>query len=208
MMMRILCATAVAAVLLVGPAMAGETDATPQAVVGKPAPDFSLPDGTGKMHKLSDYRGKIVVLEWTNQKCPYVQHHHKVRTMQKLAEKYADKGVVWLAIDSSYFADAEADRSYRAKMGIEYPYLYDPTGRVGRLYGAKTTPHMFVIDRDGTLVYDGAIDDDFRNPTINYVEAALEAILNGSKVVHEKTKPYGCSVKYAGAGEKPGRRAG
>jgi peroxiredoxin len=182
--------------------LAGEKGDQEHAVVGQAAPDFTLTDLNGTKHRLSDYKGKVVVLEWTNNQCPFVMRHQgKLKTMQKAYARYKDKGVVWLAVNSSHFCDAQSDniRKWAKEQGIEYPILLDAPGKVGRLYGAKTTPHMFVIDRQGLLAYAGAIDDDPRgqkNDKRNYVEEAVNALLNGSTVAVGTTKPYGCSVKY------------
>ena len=172
------------------------------AEMGKPAPDFTLKDLEGKEHKLSDFKGKIVVLEWTNHQCPFVQRHQaKEKTMQKAWAMFKDKPVVWLAVNSSHFsADKVGEIKTWAKDNkIDYPILLDPKGEVGHTYGAKTTPHMFVIDKNGVLAYAGAIDDDAggsKKTRQNYVEQAVTASLNGSTVAVTKTKPYGCSVKY------------
>jgi peroxiredoxin len=118
--------------------------------------------------------------------------------MQNTLKKYADRGVVWLAIDSTSSLDAESNRVYTARKGLAYPILNDPTGRVGHKYDAKTTPHMFVIDKAGTLVYTGAIDGEQDGKADqNYVADALDAVLSGSTVARSKTKPYGCGIKYA-----------
>ncbi len=184
-------------------------DAAPKEVraeIGKAAPDFALKDLDGKEHRLSDLKGKIVVLEWTNYQCPYVQFHHgEAHTMQNLAAEYEKKGVAWLAVDSSHFCreKKEETRASAEKSQYTLPILLDPDGRVGRIYQAKTTPHMFVIDREGTLVYSGAIDSDSnvnarRDPkqVTNYVAAALAALTEGRAIETTETKPYGCSVKY------------
>ena len=164
------------------------------------APDFELSDLNGESHKLSDYRGKVVVLEWTSPKCPVVQGHYAdgKQTMIDLQARYGEKDVVWMAIDSSHFATAKDGAAWAKAKGIEYPILLDPSGEVGRMYEAKTTPHMFVIGPEGEILYDGAIDD--RKPAaeggVNYVDAALSAVLAGESVQTARTKPYGCSVKY------------
>jgi len=182
-------------------AIAGDKDAGSSAHVGEKAPDFQLRDTAGKTHRLSDLSGKIVVLEWTNHKCPYVQAHHKNKTTAKLAEKYKGRDVVWLAIDSSHYADAKVNAEHARTMGINYPILHDADGKVGKAFGARTTPHMFVIDRQGTLAYAGAIDNAPMGKTAdtprNYVTEALDALVDGSQVAISTTKPYGCSVKYA-----------
>ncbi len=196
-----LATAALGLVALIDTASAGEKDKSAQAEVGKPAPEFALKDVDGKVRKLSEYKGSVVVLEWINQKCPFSDVKHQDKTMQRIADKYKDRDVVWLAIDSSHYADPKANKEYAGKVGIAYPILHDQDGKVGKAYGARTTPHMFVIDKAGALVYAGAIDN---NPPgkneaspRNYVEDAVEAVLKGSTVAVGTTKPYGCSVKYA-----------
>jgi peroxiredoxin len=183
-------------------AMAEDGGDPRQAVIGQAAPDFLLKDLSGKEHRLSDYKGKIVVLEWTNHQCPFVMRHQgTLKTMQSTYAKHKDKGVVWLAVNSSHFCEKEAGniRKWAKEQGIDFPILLDASGEVGRRYGAKTTPDMFVIDRQGLLAYSGAIDDDPRgrkNSRRNYVDETLGALLNGSTVAMARTQPYGCSVKY------------
>jgi peroxiredoxin len=187
-------------------ALATSAYATPK--VGKPAPDFSLPDLSGKQHELSDYKGKYVVLEWVNFGCPFVQKHYGSENMQKLQKEFADKGVVWLSICSSAPGKQGNESPEAAKKGISEfgweasAYLQDEDGKVGKLYNAKTTPEMFVVDPEGTLIYAGAIDD---KPTPdpstvkgsnNFVKAALTEATAGKDVSVPLTKPYGCSVKY------------
>jgi peroxiredoxin len=164
----------------------------PKAKIGESAPDFALKDSYGKEFKLSDFKDKIVVLEWINQKCPVSHGHHDKQTMQKTYKKTADK-VVWLAIDTGKTNSPENNRVYAAKMGLAYPVLHDTDGKVGRLYGAKSTPHMFVINKGGKLAYDGAIDD---KGETNYVADAIEALIAGKNVPKSKTEPYGCGVHY------------
>jgi peroxiredoxin len=171
-------------------------------VVGEKAPDFELTDNHGKTHRLSDYEGRIVVLEWTNPECPFVQRHYSKgnTTMLDLQEDVAEHDVVWLAIDSSHFVTTESTAKWAEAKKIGYPILLDTTGEVGHAYGAKTTPHMFVIGPEGGLLYNGAIDSDPRGgaeESINYVAAALHEAMGGHAVSHASTKPYGCSVKYA-----------
>jgi peroxiredoxin len=184
----------VAILALVVPAVAGDGVA-----VGAAAPDFALPDTTGKHVSLSDFKGTVVVLEWLNPDCPYVKRHYKAGTMKTLAEKYAAEGVVWLTINSTNYMDAAANAKFKAANDLPYTILVDQSGKVGHLYGAKTTPHMYIIDGSGKLVYMGAIDDDPHGssdePT-NYVSAALDEVLAGQAVSAPETKPYGCSVKY------------
>jgi peroxiredoxin len=171
------------------------------AEVGQPAPDFTLKDAGGQTHHLADYRGRIVVLEWTNPQCPFVQRHYsaKYHTMIDLQARVAKEDVVWLAVDSSKFVTEASAAAWAKKEKIPYPILLDAAGTVGRAYGAKTTPHMFVISKKGILLYEGAIDDSPRGDTdaTNYVAAALDEVLAGKPVTHASTKPYGCSVKYA-----------
>lgn len=179
-----------------------------KAEVGEKAPDFTLKDVDGKEHKLSEYAGKVVVLEWTNHTCPFVVRHQKTNhTMQHTFAKFADKDVVWLAVDSTnkdfqggYDIDGIKKWIASEDVQLPYPVLRDEDGAVGHLYGAKTTPHMFVIDKKGVLVYSGAIDDDpadDKDSDNNYVASAVTAALNGSPVETSSTKPYGCGIKYA-----------
>jgi peroxiredoxin len=167
--------------------------------VGAAAPNFTLEDTAGAQVSLSDFAGRVVVLEWVNPDCPFVQRHYKAGTMKSLATKYGAQDVVWLTINSTNYMDAEASAAFKAANDLPYPILVDQSGEVGHLYGAATTPHMFVIDGSGTVVYIGAIDDDPRGssdaPT-NYVAAALDEVLAGEAVSTPETKPYGCSVKY------------
>ena len=166
--------------------------------VGSAAPDFSLPDEDGKVHKLSDYRGKLVVLEWTNPDCPYVKRHYRADTMEKLSREF-DSEVVWLAVNSTKTNSPEETRAWKDEQGFEYATLQDPAGDVGHLYGARTTPNMYVIDSEGQLRYSGAIDDDPRGHSekpSNHVSGAIHAVLQGSAPDPSETPPYGCSVKY------------
>ena len=177
--------------------------------VGKAAPNFSLPDTNGKTHSLADLKGKYVVLEWYQPDCPFVRKHYRSGNMQALQKEYTAKGVTWLSIDSS--APGEEGNYPASKLNeisaqdsaARTALLLDPSGEVGRLYGAKTTPDMYVIDPSGILVYKGAIDDkrstdlaDVKTAT-NYVKVALEAVMAGKTVATTATQPYGCSVKYA-----------
>lgn len=176
--------------------------------VGKPAPDFKAKDINGKTIHLSDYKGKIVVLESYNQDCPYCHNQYKTGAMQALQRGLAAKGVVWLLVDSvnpknfSYRTPEQA-RSEMAKENMDITaWIDDSSGRLGHLYNMKTTPDMYVINKDGILVYHGAIDnqpDPVHDPTKaqNYVSQAVGALLAGKTVAVAETKPYGCSVKYA-----------
>jgi peroxiredoxin len=177
-------------------------EAPKQATVGEPAPGFTLTDAQGDKHSLADYKGEMVVLEWTSPECPYVQRHYKAGTSSTVLEKLggADK-VNWLAVDSSHFNTPKKSKAFKKKYGFDFPVLQDKDGSVGKKYGAKTTPHMYIIDKEGVLRYNGAIDDDPKgrkdSPT-NYVKQAVEALKSGEKVEPSSTKPYGCSVKYKG----------
>ena len=177
------------------------------AEIGKAAPTFSLKDTEGNTHDLAKLTadGKIVVLEWFSPDCPFIKkHYEKSTTMNDLAAKYADKNVVWLSIDSSHYVTAEKTAKVVEKWNIKHPVLLDASGEVGRTYEAKTTPHMYVIDSEGTLVYAGAIDNskntkapDTSDPDyVNYVDQALTELLAGNDVSVTETKSYGCSVKY------------
>lgn len=199
-----------AAVMIVSLAfMATPTlDAHAAAVVGKAAPAFSLTDLDGKTVRLSDFKDKFVVLEWVNFDCPFVRKHYGSENMQKLQKAYTGKDVVWITICSSapgkqgHLTADEAKEITAEKGASPTRFLLDPKGVAGRAYGAKTTPHMYVIDPKGKLLYNGAIDDKPSTkvadvPTSkNYVVAALDAALAGKPVETTTTKPYGCSVKY------------
>lgn len=170
---------------------------------GRRAPAFTLQSFDGKTVSLSDYRGKTVVLEWFNFECPFVQYHYnKTKTMIDLAAKYKDKNVVWLAVNSTSHTTPQANREFAEKHKLAYPILDDRSGQVGHAYGAKTTPHMFVIDPRGNIVYDGAIDNSPLGKTAgqqepaNYIENVLAALTSGRDIGISNTKPYGCSVKY------------
>ncbi len=173
------------------------------AVVGEPAPDFELKDASGKTHKLSDYKGKIVVLEWTNPGCPYVvRHKGEEKTMTKTHEALGgSEEVVWLAVDTTHTVTSESANKSKEEWKFDQPVLLDADGKVGKMYDAKTTPHMYVVDKEGVLRYNGAIDDDPRGKKkaeerTNYVTQAVQALKEGKEVAKSETKPYGCSVKY------------
>ena len=179
---------------------AGKHGGSGMATIGAPAPQFSLQDQSGKTHALADYNGKIVVLEWFNEECPVVVRHYKADTMNSLASKYAGKDVVWLAINSTAGKTNDSNKAAAAEWKMDRPILNDATGQVGKMYGAKTTPHMYVINKDGTLAYMGGIDNDDRGnkaDKVNYVDKALGELLAGNSVSEPQSKPYGCSVKYA-----------
>jgi peroxiredoxin len=165
--------------------------------VGDKAPEFTLMDTAGNQVSLSDHDGTIVVLEWLNPDCPYVKRHYEAGTMKGLATEHGD--VVWLTINSTHYMDAAANAEFKADHDLPYTILVDQDGTVGKLYGAATTPHMYIIDSDGTIAYMGAIDDDPRGSSDapnNYVAAALDQLEAGQAVTTAETKPYGCSVKY------------
>jgi peroxiredoxin len=172
--------------------------------IGKPAPDFTLTDHAGKTVKLSDLAGKIVVLEWFNEACPFVKKFYVGNTaMNTTAAKYAEKGVVWLAVNSTNKATTESNAKAAKEWKMERPILDDRSGTVGHLYGATNTPGMYIVDAKGTLVYKGAIDSnssadsaDIAGAT-NYVAVALDELLAGKPVTKSETKQYGCTVKYA-----------
>jgi peroxiredoxin len=167
--------------------------------IGKPAPEWSLPDENGVEHKLSQYKGRAVVLEWTNSECPFVVRHYDANTMEKLASALGAKDVVWLAVNSTHSNRPEDTKSWKAEQGFTHATLQDADGALGRAYGARTTPHMFVIDGQGVLRYRGAIDDDPRGKqeqAKNYVDGAVQSLLAGASPNPSETEPYGCSVKY------------
>jgi peroxiredoxin len=190
--------TSVALLLALALAVASSALAAETPRVGVKAPDFSLTDEDGDTHELAAYRGKTVVLEWTNPGCPYVKRHYRADTMEKLATRYQSE-VVWLAVNSTWSNKPEDSRAWKQEQGFEYATLQDADGTVGHLYGATTTPDMFVVDPEGVLRYAGAIDDDPRgrnDEPDNYVDRALTALMTDGAPDPSKTKPYGCSVKY------------
>jgi len=172
---------------------------TPEvAKVGEAAPDFTLLDATGTKHTLSQYKDKVVVLEWLNQECPWSVK--AVPVVNDLHKKYKEKGVIWLGVESTHWRKAEENVRYAKEKEITFPILMDNDGTVGRLYSAKTTPHLYVINR-GKLVYAGALNNnqhgDKKDADVrNYVDEALTAVLAGKDVPLAETKPWGCSVKY------------
>jgi hypothetical protein len=176
--------------------------------VGESAPDFTATDTYGKTHKLSEYRGKFVVLEWTNRGCPYTQKHYNSGNMQRLQKEWTGRGVIWLTVISSapgkqgYMTASDENAYLKQANASPTTVLLDPSGALGHLYDAKTSPHMFIINPDGTLIYNGAIDD---RPTTdlsdvngakNYVSLSLEEATAGKPVSNPSTRPYGCSIKY------------
>lgn len=177
--------------------------------VGEPAPAFTATASTGASVSLADYKGKVVILEWTNHDCPYVRKHYETGNMQALQKETTTEGVVWLSIISSapneqgYVTPGQANELTVSRKAAPTLVLLDPKGTVGRLYGATNTPHMYVVDKGGVLVYAGAIDDrptsrkaDVQGAT-NYVRAALQAVVAGQPVKTPTTRAYGCTVKYS-----------
>jgi peroxiredoxin len=175
---------------------------------GLPAPDFTATDSRGGQHALSSYRGKIVVLEWTNHECPYTVKHYATGNMQALQQTATESGAIWLTVISSrpgsqgYVHGPEADKLTDERRAHPTAVVLDPKGDLGRLYGARTTPHMFVINAGGILVFMGGIDD---QPTSNhasvkiarnYVRDALDSLAAGRPIAVASARPYGCSVKY------------
>jgi peroxiredoxin len=180
----------------------GETPAAPApAAPLVKAPDFSLMDQSGKTIKLADFSGKIVVLEWLNTECPFTLRHYRAKTMVTLADTFRDKGVMWLAINSTSTGTADINRKWHETYKLPYPILDDHTGLVAKLYGAKTTPHIFIINMAGNIIYSGAIDNnpkgDIGDKAVNYVRVVLDDILAGRTPTYSHTIPYGCAVKYS-----------
>jgi alkyl hydroperoxide reductase subunit AhpC len=177
--------------------------------VGEKAPDFTATDSNGVEHTLSQYQGKYVVLEWHNNGCPYVRKQYNSGNMQKLQKQWTSRGVIWLTVISSApgkqgYVTANEENDYLKQMNATpTAAILDPTGKLGHLYDAKTSPHMFIIDPSGTLIYDGAIDDQPTpdpasiNGATNFVSQALTEAMTGKPVSVQTSRPYGCSVKYA-----------
>jgi peroxiredoxin len=203
-MKKLFSSLTLAALVVAVPAIA--LAATPE--IGRPAPAFTAVDTNGKAHSLQDYRGKWVVLEWLNHDCPYVKKHYDANAMQALQKKYAAQGVVWLSVVSSapgkqgHFPNDRANELTRQKGAAPHAVLVDASGTVGRAYDARTTPHMFVINPQGSVVYMGGIDD---KPTARaadmatarpHVDLALQEAMAGKPVSVATSKPYGCTVKY------------
>jgi len=198
-------ASAIVAVMAVTIALT----AAKAARVGERAPDFTATDSNGKTQKLGDYAGKFVVLEWTNRGCPYTQKQYNSGNMQRLQKEWTAKGVIWLTVISSAqgkqgYVTAPEENSY-VKQANASPtaVILDPDGSLGHLYDAKTTPHMFIINPQGMLIYNGAIDDKPTTDTAdingakNYVSVALDEAMAGKPVTISTSRPYGCSVKYS-----------
>ncbi|MET0981969.1 MAG: redoxin domain-containing protein [Telluria sp.] len=201
-------ASALATATIVGGLMFGTAPALAAPAVGQPAPSFVAADSKGQQIRLADLKGKVVVLEWTNHECPYVQKHYKSSNMQNLQKQAKGAGVVWLSVISSapgeqgHVAGAKADELTASRAATPTAVLLDPQGTIGKAYDARTTPHMFVIDAKGVLRYAGGIDSIATNRTADIEKAdplfktALESVLKGENVAQAVTRPYGCSVKY------------
>jgi peroxiredoxin len=195
--------------ILAAVAILAARSAPAAAVVGRPAPAFTLPDSNGKAHSLAAFEGKVVVLEWWNPECPFVGKHYGSGNMQKLQKEWTAKGVVWLTVSSSaagqqgHVDGAKANALVKEKGAVPTAVLLDHDGKTGRAYGAKTTPHVFVVDGAGTLVYAGGVDDKPSTDQAdiatarNHVAAALAEVTAGKPVTTASTQPYGCGVKYA-----------
>ena len=196
--------TALTMLLLLALAAAPALAAGAVGSVGSMAPAFSLKGIDGKTYSLADYKGKVVVLEWVNPNCPFSDRHAREKTMSNLVKKHGE--VVWLGINSTNadhpnFLQPAEHHAWVKKNGVNYAVLYDETGKVGKAYDAKTTPHLYIIDEQGKIAYNGAIDNDPPGRTsaaerTNYVDGGLIAELAGKKADPASTKPYGCSIKY------------
>jgi peroxiredoxin len=186
-----------------GEAAAGEVLA--RAEVGQPAPAFTLPDLDGNQVSLADHSGEVVVLEWFSPECPYVVYAHTDGPLAALPGQWTERGVAWLAINSNapgtQGSDPAVNRTAATEWGLPSSVLLDPEGDVGRAYGAKNTPQMFIVGRDGTLVYNGAVDNAPRGRVKGkshelWIDDALTDVLNGAAVRRANNQPYGCTVKY------------
>ena len=171
--------------------------------IGDTAPEFKLLDSKGNEHNLSDYNGKYIVLEWSHYGCPFVKKHYNSGNMQKLQEKYKSKGVVWLTICSTFGTKASnVEANNKKYKNASTAYLLDNDGKVGLLFKARTTPHVFILDKQRKLLYKGAVDsiasanvEDIIKAT-NYIETVLDAAQTGKPISKASTKPYGCGIKY------------
>jgi peroxiredoxin len=205
---RLLLTAAASGALAMGLAMTTGTLVSASVQTGTPAPSFTATDSNGKQHSLAAYKGKTVILEWTNHECPYTVKHYVTGNMQDLQKSSTGAGAVWLTVVSSkpgtqgHVSGLEANELTNDRKAQPTAVLLDPKGELGKMYGATTTPHMFIIDKDGKLVYMGGIDD---KPTVsradvkgarNYVREALDAMAAGKPIAAAATRPYGCSVKY------------
>lgn len=204
----VLRTTVLTATLGVGSLMFSAAPAIAAPEVGQPAPAFVAVDSKGQQHKLADYKGKVVVLEWTNHECPYVKKHYNSSNMQNLQKQAKQSGVVWLSVVSSapgeqgHVAGAKADELTASRNALPSAVLLDPQGVIGKSYDARTTPHMYVIDAKGVLRYAGGIDSIASTKVADiekadpYFKTALASVLKGENVAQAATRPYGCGVKY------------
>lgn len=193
---------------LLGSLLSGAAPALAAPAIGQPAPAFTAVDSKGQQHRLADLKGKVVVLEWTNHECPYVQKHYNASNMQNLQKQAKQMGVVWLSVISSAPGEqgnvtgAKADELTASRQAAPSAVLLDPQGAIGKAYDARTTPHMYVIDAQGILRYAGGIDSiaTARPADIEKAEPlfrnALQSVVKGENVAQASTRPYGCSVKY------------
>jgi len=199
--MKVSMSTAITTILVLGLSFGLIQSAKADVKIGMNAPTFSIQDETGTLTNLTDFTGKYVVLEWTNPDCPFVKRHTEMGTMKTLAEKYAPQGVVWIAINSTHYMYPEQNLKWKEANALPYHILRDNSGKVGKAYGAKSTPTMFVINPAGKIAYAGAIDNDSRGTLsdgrINYVDQALTELLANKTISVAEAKAYGCSVKYA-----------
>jgi peroxiredoxin len=175
--------------------------------VGKAVENFTVKNADGKDVKLTDFKDKIVVMEWVNPGCPFVVGHYKNGNMQSLQKKYAEKGIAWVLVSSTnsthkdFLSGADLKKQFAEWKGAQTDILVDADGKIGKMFDAKTTPHMYIINKDGKLAYAGAIDDDRstnggKDSKVNYVSKALDELLAGKEVSEKTTKQYGCGVKY------------
>lgn len=175
-------------------------DELPTLIPGTQAPDFTVNDFDGQSFHLADQKGKIVVLEWIYTKCPFVLRAYQQGIVAEIFEKYKDKNLVWRAVNSTSFAGTEENQEWKMVHDLQYPILDDREGVVGKLFGAKSTPHFFIIDGSGKIAYNGALDDDPYGDRgaerVPYVADALEALVSGKPVPNALNKSYGCGVKY------------
>ncbi len=200
--------TLTASLIVAACTLAAVTETNAAATVGQAAPTFTLNDTYGKAVNLADYKGKTVVLEWHNPECPFVKKHYESANMQGLQSKYTKDGVIWLAVSSTEPAHQDYKKPdvvntiMKSSKASPTAYLMDESGTTGKAYRARTTPHMYIVNREGTLVYAGGIDDK-RSANIadikgakNFVAAALDELKAGKSVTVATSAPYGCSVKY------------
>lgn len=205
---RALSTTVLTSALLGGSMMFGAAPAMAAPAVGQPAPSFIAVDSKGRQHNLADFKGKVVVLEWTNHDCPYVQKHYKSSNMQNLQKQAKQAGAVWLSVISSapgqqgHVNGAKAEELTASRDAVPSAVLLDAQGAVGKSYDARTTPHMYVIDAKGVLRYAGGIDSIASTKLADiekadpFLKTALESVLKGENVTQPVTRPYGCNVKY------------